>query len=185
MTRLVARILLAILMLPAATIVYVIALMAALHTLNPRDTYAAIYLCSTVTWLFVGIYWYALWRDVVVWNGRRLRLSSIAVGCALVVAVLAGLCGDMIERESGIVLGSIIAPLAWLIMVTFIWQETPLERGERLKATSKSAVACPSCGYNLTGLQTTRCPECGRLYTLDELFASQGGRTEAEIEDKI
>jgi predicted Zn-ribbon and HTH transcriptional regulator len=32
-------------------------------------------------------------------------------------------------------------------------------------------MACPNCGYNLTGLREARCPECGSQFTLDELFA--------------
>lgn len=30
-------------------------------------------------------------------------------------------------------------------------------------------VACPRCGYNLRGLTTARCPECGFAFTFDEL----------------
>ena len=34
------------------------------------------------------------------------------------------------------------------------------------------AIACPTCGYNLTGLREARCPECGSQFTLDQLYAA-------------
>ncbi|GMU37901.1 MAG: hypothetical protein KJ057_11905 [Phycisphaerae bacterium] len=30
--------------------------------------------------------------------------------------------------------------------------------------------ACPACGYELTGLKACRCPECGREFTLEQLW---------------
>lgn len=32
------------------------------------------------------------------------------------------------------------------------------------------APTCPKCGYNLSGLTQTRCPECGCEYTLERLW---------------
>jgi DNA-directed RNA polymerase subunit RPC12/RpoP len=63
--------------------------------------------------------------------------------------------------------------LTWLAVAVFIWCETPAEPAERIEGSSKSAVACPTCGYNLTGLSEARCPECGTRFTLDELLALQ------------
>jgi len=39
-----------------------------------------------------------------------------------------------------------------------------------------NAIACPSCGYNLTGLSEARCPEYGSRFTLDQLVASLARR---------
>lgn len=38
---------------------------------------------------------------------------------------------------------------------------------------SESSIACPKCGYDLRGLPETRCPECGRSFTADEIWAAQ------------
>jgi rubrerythrin len=48
--------------------------------------------------------------------------------------------------------------------------------------SNRSNVSCPSCGYNLTGLNEARCPECGAKFTLDELFAAQPRETVGGIE---
>jgi hypothetical protein len=34
----------------------------------------------------------------------------------------------------------------------------------------------------MTGLKSTRCPECGSEFTLDELLAAQPGRAAVELE---
>ena len=34
-------------------------------------------------------------------------------------------------------------------------------------------VLCPACGYDLHGLSTLICPECGRRYAIQELLAAQ------------
>jgi hypothetical protein len=38
----------------------------------------------------------------------------------------------------------------------------------RRSPTEASVPRCGSCGYDLRGLIEPRCPECGRVYTLDE-----------------
>src|SRR5688572_33486872 len=49
--------------------------------------------------------------------------------------------------------------------------EAPIDAGERdacalVDYLRERDVACPLCRYNLRGLQTSRCPECGRALTL-------------------
>ncbi len=71
-----------------------------------------------------------------------------------------------------ITLGTLGWIASWLIGTAFIWRETAKERGERLRQLGIHAIACPDCGYNLTGLREAKCPECGAAYTLDQLYAT-------------
>jgi len=46
-----------------------------------------------------------------------------------------------------------------------------LRRTARRRATCEGAPVCEHCGYVMRGLNEPRCPECGRVYTLDEFYA--------------
>jgi hypothetical protein len=100
-------------------------------------------------------------------------VTFLSAGGAIVLGFMAGVLVYPIENTVGEFVGCVTAPLAWLIAVTIVWRETPRERAARLKSVNKDAIVCPKCGYNLTGLQGTRCPECGTQYTLDELLLGQ------------
>lgn len=39
-----------------------------------------------------------------------------------------------------------------------------------LRYSEKRSPLCTRCGYLLGGLTEPRCPECGRVYTLDEFY---------------
>ena len=45
-----------------------------------------------------------------------------------------------------------------------------LSRHTRHIRDSDSSPHCEQCGYALRGLSEPRCPECGRVYTLDEFY---------------
>ena len=78
--------------------------------------------------------------------------------------------------------GTAFAPLIWQVGTIVIWRETDAERGERLSKQGAGALACPTCGYNMSGLKGTRCPECGSEFTLDALLAAQPAARQAEVE---
>ena len=183
MSHLVSRILLAILMLPAASLIWLITFVAADRTFGYSWRPWPMIICGISTWAFVAIYWYGLWRGSIKWNNQRLVRSLMAAGACIVVGFLAGILVYAIDSTVGEFVGCATAPVFWLIVVTLIWRETPHERAARLKGTTKSAVVCPHCGYNLTGLQSTRCPECGTLYTLDELLLGQPSSAPVEVTD--
>lgn len=81
-------------------------------------------------------------------------------------------------------MGGISAILLWLVSTCLIWRETKEERSSRLKGASSQTIACPNCGYNLTGLRATMCPECGTTYTIDELLSAQPAMEASEIESE-
>jgi hypothetical protein len=176
MSHLISRILLAVLMIPAAGFIFLITILASDRTFGYSWRPMPMVMSGLSTWAFVAIYWFWLWRTSVKWTSTRIGWTGLAAIGAVIVGFMAGVLTYPIERDVGEFIGSSVAPLAWLIAVTIIWRETPLERAQRLGPISKTGIVCPKCGYNLTGLQGTRCPECGTQYTLDELLASQPSR---------
>src|SRR4051794_10903304 len=176
MSSLLSRILLAMLMLPAASLVYLVSFVVSDHQTAYYSRGWGLWLLSGgVTSAFVGIYWTVLWRKSVRWTSARVKLTVVSV----VAAIFAGMAAGEVLRFvlggslNGFVqfIGPVVPPLAWLILTSFIWRETAAERAQRVRGGeggNRQAIVCPACGYNLTGLTSTRCPECGAQYTVDE-----------------
>jgi DNA-directed RNA polymerase subunit RPC12/RpoP len=160
------------------------------QSLGYRNGELVTFLCADViTWAFVAVYWCLLWRTGVQWDKRRIAGTLLSVVGAIVAGVFAAVLsasamgGGGDGTGFGAFIGGIIAIMLWLIATIFLWRETAVERARRATASTKSAITCPTCGYNLTGLTESRCPECGSRFTLDELLAlQQQGKAEVEIE---
>jgi hypothetical protein len=189
MSRLISRILLAVFMLPLAAMVYLAAVVPVMRIVGYGRYYSrigsedfAFVIAGVVSWAFIATYWTLLWRKSVRLNAVRVR-QSFGIGlAALIVAVAIAIPLGLVEEGFGYFMGSAIAPMLWVVATIFIWRESAAERTERLRASGRDGVVCPTCGYNLTGLTSTRCPECGTQFTLDELMAAQPGRESAELE---
>jgi DNA-directed RNA polymerase subunit RPC12/RpoP len=183
MSHLVSRIMLAIFMLPLAAVTYVLSIIVGenmtrggnFNNFMAREAVEGA-VAGVITWAFVSLYWFLLWRKSVMWTGKRRLLTCLAAG-GLLAGMLFFLFLALATSDSTAMgfhmFGTILAPLLWLIATVFIWRETPAERGRRVRSTGNAGVACPTCGYNLTGLSESRCPECGSRFTLDELMAAQ------------
>jgi hypothetical protein len=192
MSRLIATILLAILMFPLASVFYLVVFVAheqlGQHWLTMPYSYrqrifAGFGLAGLLTWLFIAVYWWLLWRRQIKWTPKR-RLATIGwVGLALLLALGAGAATSRIETEFGAFIASVTAPLLWVFGSVLSWRESPAEHAARIASLGGAdALTCPTCGYNLTGLKGTRCPECGNEFTLDQLLASQPARAQVELE---
>lgn len=182
MSRLVSRILLSILIFPLAAVFYIfVFIFCARFFRSPFGFYSddetyAFATSSLLAWILVAVYWCLLWKSSVKWNSDRRIFTVLAALVALIVAALAGTAASFIvSMRPGITtfLGGLLAIVLWLIFTVFIWRETPTERAQRLAASPANSISCPTCGYNLTGLTESRCPECGSKFTLNELLASQ------------
>jgi uncharacterized paraquat-inducible protein A len=184
MSRLVSRILLSILMFPLAGIFYILVFVLGENLRRNSSLYYGppeAYLFATsglLTWILVAVYWCLLWKSSVKWNPDRRAYTILAavgaLGLAMAAAIAAG--SAMPSPDKGgfaTFLGGLLAIVLWLIATVLIWRETPAERAQRLAASPANSVSCPTCGYNLTGLTESRCPECGSKFTLNELLASQ------------
>jgi len=179
MSRLIARILLSIFIFPLGSILYIIVFV---NSLRHNSESTAFLVAGAVTCIFVALYWLLLWRKAVRWtDSRTIQTIAAAVGSVL-LAGAAGAVATGIDNGFGAFVGTVAAPLLWLVATVLIWRETAEERALRLQNSGTDAIVCPTCGYNLTGLKESRCPECGTQFTLDQLLASQPSRTRADLE---
>ena len=184
MSGLIARILLTILIFPAATLFYFVSYIM-LERKVLSDGEAAIVWATVLTSLFMAGYWFVLWRRTVNWTPRRVGRTFWAIGAAVFAGGTVGAAIRLAleyDQVVGTCLGCLWAAVVWIICTIFVWRETEAERAARLSRANADVLVCPSCGYNLTGLRESRCPECGASFTLNELLAAQPSRVPAEIE---
>src|SRR5215217_8112017 len=93
MPRLLSQILLAVLMFPLGFMVYIAVYAVVADYFSYDWRMRAHVIAGSVTWAFVGIYWYRIWRPSIPWNARRMRGTLIAIAVALLAGIiLGGMC---------------------------------------------------------------------------------------------
>lgn len=186
MSALVARIVLATMIVPLAVVLSLAPLVLVGGGRPPTTMHiVAIWLFND---LVCGAYWILLWRRVVCWTRERVALTVASVPAALLLgALLAVLIRVMPLRppaELSVFAAGALSAMAWVITTVIIWRETPAERARRLARAGTDSVCCPVCGYNLTGMRELRCPECGARFTADELLRAQPQRERGALVDQ-
>ena len=181
MTSTMARLVLAMLLLPASGAVFLLAFVAVIRPTRPPDVLSLLFVWLVV-YLFASAYWVALWWRTVNWHRRRVvrtfGISALSLASGVAAGIACAALGRWVPVQIAVLVGGGIVPIAWVLGTVVIWRETPDERASRL-AILGSAVLCPRCGYNLAGLREARCPECGASFTLDQLLATQPRAAEA------
>ena len=130
-----------------------------------------------VTAVYFVIVWTWVWYGVVNWTNRRKKIMIfLALGiivCTIVVANAIGATQN--RRHTQLILGGLgggsFFIFAWTIGTVLLWKETAEERASRMENLGVDGVSCPACGYNMTGLKNATCPECGKVYTVDQIVA--------------
>jgi len=56
-----------------------------------------------------------------------------------------------------------------VILIMMLLAHRWLPRSRSFGWTDPKNFCCPDCGYNMAGLSTTKCPECGNEFTIDQL----------------
>jgi predicted MFS family arabinose efflux permease len=171
MTRTVARLVISIVVILAAPTLYFILLVLIDNTGRGRFVDAVLWtsmICVPVS----AALWIVVWKSAVKWTATRMAVTASAfVACIACGAVIGGAIGAITnEQELSYVAAAMMWALLWYGSTPLIWCERKAERAARL-GNLGIELACPNCGYNLTGLREARCPECGSTFTLDELFA--------------
>jgi hypothetical protein len=177
MTRTVARLILAMLLLPCTGAVFLLLILALVVPAGAPPAVGRLLLVWSLLYLFVGAYWFALWRDMVTWNRRRVLLTALATalslagGCGVALGCLAVL--PVLRAPPAVLIGGGTVPITWVLSTVLVWRETAAERLARLTAHGMPVIACPLCGYNLAGLTEARCPECGASFTLEQILLAR------------
>lgn len=179
MTRTVARLILAMLLLPCTGAVFLLLMFLTVsRSTGPGPpSVGGLLLMWFLLYLFVGAYWVVLWHDMVPWNRRRVLLTGLATvvalggGCAVALALLA--VNRQVPPPMAVLVGGGTVPITWVLSTVLIWRETAAERLGRLTAHGMPVLACPLCGYNLAGLTEARCPECGASFTLEQIVLAR------------
>ena len=181
MTATVARLVLAMLLLPVSGTLFLILFAAVLARGGPGPpTVARVVAVWAMVDLFIAAYWIVLWLGVVRWDRRRVLWTAGGTLLALLGGVAFALaCGSLnphLPAPLATLFGGGVVPIAWVLITVLLWRETPRERFERLAGLGLGpgrSVSCPVCDYSMAGLREARCPECGTHYTLDQLIAAQ------------
>ena len=187
MSRLIASILLSVLLFPLAAVLYLIVFFVCIEGLRFRgsDEFIGMIVAGVITSAFIAWYWITAWRKTVKWTPLRIARTGYAAAGSVVVGVVLGALTDQLDHGFGYFIGTVVPPLLWVAATVLVWRETDAERAARLRAQGRGdrpAIPCPTCGYDMTGLKSTRCPECGSEFTVDELLAALPGRAAVELE---
>ena len=189
MSGTIARLILAMLILPATGAVFLLGFVAVIARSSGQGppSVAGVAILWMVVYTFVATYWILLWRSTVRWTRARVWKTALtgllAVGGGVGFAVLLAGVARNIPNGIALLLGGGFVPIVWVLASVLLWRETAAERLARMSNLVKHpTVLCPFCGYNLSGLREARCPECGASFTLDELAASQPQRDEHPAE---
>jgi len=141
------------------------ALEPAMHNnLNSALSFAI--MCSIAAILAILI-WSAIWKGKVHGSGSFFGQSVRKAGLCMGVPILVIACLPTTPWLPGtdfLFVVPFVGWGAWMVWTVCGWP-IALADGEET-----APPRCPNCGYSLTGLRWTRCPECGDEPTLDELW---------------
>src|ERR1051325_1420368 len=189
MSATIARLILAMLILPGTGAGFLLAFVAVLSRSSGQGppSMSAVLMLWMLVYTFVATYWILLWRSTVKWTRARVRNTALAGLLALAGGISFAVALELLRRATppgiALLLGGGGVPIVWVLATVVLWRETPAERLARMSnLVSNPTVLCPVCGYNLAGLREARCPERGASFTLDELAASQPQRNEHPAE---
>ena len=185
MTRLIARLILAMLILPLSGALFVLLMAVITSQGGPPEVYE-LAIMWVIVYVFIAVYWVLLWCNIVCWTRDRMRrtivsgLLALLLGYLIAVVVRFAFGGPVFVSA---LFGGGLPPIAWVLATVLIWRETAEERMARITAAGTDTVLCPNCGYNMTGLREARCPECGSVFTIDQLVSGQPQRDASVLVD--
>lgn len=175
MNMLVSQILFAML-LPPVAVVFTVALALFVYGYLGANPHVSI--VGLMVFGFTWVYWCALWRKTVRWSARRVLETIVTtIVCAAVIVMPRFFIDFGWQTAEFTFVFTSLGIVAFLMLTIVFWRDTPGERAARLRMQAGGPLGCPTCGYDMTGLHDARCPECGSVFTLDQLLVSRRGDT--------
>ncbi len=165
MSPLVARMITGFALLPFVTGIWAIVGVACDDLLNLSER-LSLTVAHTVGAVITIVAWLVIWRASVIWDQASRRGTLIAAA-----VLLGSACGSPWIPRTGDVtevlhyVGPLLGAAVWFAASARYWQWR--EFGTQ---SIEDRLRCPNCGYCLAGLNQARCPECGSVYTLEELL---------------
>jgi hypothetical protein len=175
MSATLSRLILSMTLIAATPLVYVLGVWIAFVG-EVREQLVAFLIATFFAMGFLTGGWVLVWRGELQWTSTRRRrtwgLLGAGAGVAAISCGIGYLAFPFEGGALGLMIGTMLWALGWLGGTAWVWRENAAERAERLKNLGVGTIACPRCGYNLTGLREARCPECGSQYTIDQLYGA-------------
>ena len=140
-----------------------------------RDIWAYVAFSTLMVSIPMAI-WVLLWRKHVSWTPER---KWMVIGLTALVIVLPTIFHFIASKnEEVFISASLIGLGLWVMLTARIWRK-PADPIQEFGLPE--VLRCGDCDYRMAGLHQARCPECGRQYTLDELF----GQTLSALHDDV
>lgn len=175
MTNTIAKLLLSVLSLVLCALIYTVIVVLLMEMRGGPSDVGTFIFAGIVTLALSIATWWLIWARRVVWNRRRvITLFAVVFGAVLVgviAALLIAIPLNSYMADFATFAGSVFATLLALAGFILTIRETPLERTARLRGVGVTRVHCPACNYDMTGLHTSDCPECGGKFTIEEFIA--------------
>lgn len=169
MTRAAAHLILSAALVLATPFVFLVFAII-LDTFPSIGRYTEFTLAAAITAVLFLVAWLAIWFGQIRWTTGRVTATAAVVIGAMVPAVVIGAVMVLVLRQGRelwlltIVGATPIWGLALMAGTALVWRENAVDRAARLQEIGAAVLTCAKCGYNLTGLSSDQCPECGQTF---------------------
>ena len=115
--------------------------------------------------------WIMIWRRAITWTRKTLWQTTWLALALLVLPLGAQFIYTSAPAQGAVVILTLMGWCTWMIVTVRVWPMTVA-----ISNGCEMAPRCLQCGYLLTGLTSTRCPECGDEPTIDALWQATAGK---------